>query len=117
MSLKIEIKGRERDAVEATKELLAIDGLQGSYQIPNEVKREGTLVTIAAIVTIVGETITIGEKLYQWHQKNQKPLPNSTDPRTEKVLLVDDDDNNRRLLLKKDVTVEQIQEFLKGQNK
>jgi hypothetical protein len=43
--MKIEIQGR--DAVEATEELLTIEGLEGSYQTLEEVEREGTLVTIS----------------------------------------------------------------------
>lgn len=107
MGMKIEIQGP--DAAEATKELLAIDGLQGSYQLIDEVER-GILATIATIVAIAGGSLTIGEKLYQWNQKYQKSLTNPTGPRIEKVLIIDD--NNRRLLLK-NATVEQIQEFLK----
>jgi hypothetical protein len=106
--MKIEIQGR--DAVEATEELLIIEGLEGSYQTLEEVEREGTLVTIATIVAITSGTLTIAEKLYQWNQKYQKSLQASTEPRIEKVLIVSS--NGRRLLLK-DATVEQIQEILK----
>lgn len=105
--MKIEIQGR--DALQATEELLAIEGLEGSYQIVDEVEREATLATIATIVGIMSGTLTIGEKLYQWNQKYQKSLTDPIGPRIEKVLIVTDD--NRRLLLK-DATVEQIKEIL-----
>jgi hypothetical protein len=107
--MQIEIQGR--DAVAATEELLSIEGVQGSYETLKEVEREGTLATIATIVGILGGTITISEKLYQWSKKYQKSLLNSTEPRIEKVLIVAPSGN--RLLLK-DATVEQIQEILKG---
>ncbi len=107
--MKIEIQGR--DAVKATEELLAIEGLEGSYQTIDEVERGEPLTTIATIVGIVGGTLTIGEKLYQWNQKYQKSLQAPTGPRIEKVLIVTDD--NRRLLLK-DATLEQIKEILEN---
>ncbi len=107
--MKIEIQGR--DAVEATEELLAIEGLEGSYQTINEVERGEPVTTIAAIVAIVGGTLTIGEKLYQWNQNYQKSLHDPTGARIEKVLIVTDD--NRRLLLK-DATLEQIKEILEN---
>ena len=105
--MKIEIQGR--DAVKATEELLAIEGLEGSYETPDKVEREGTLATIATIVGIVGGSLTIAEKLYQWNNKYQKSLQNPNAPRIERVLIVGN--NNRRLLLK-DATLEQIKEIL-----
>lgn len=105
--MKIEIQGW--DAVKATEELLAIEGLEGSYQTIEEVERGEPLTTIATIVGIVGGTLTIGEKLYQWNQKYQKSLQDPNGSRIEKVLIVTDD--NHRLLLK-DATVEQIKEIL-----
>ena len=110
--MKLEIQGR--DAVVATKELLAIEGLEGSYQILEEVKRgevNTTLVTIATIVAITSGTLTIAEKLYQWNQKYQKSLQKPVGSKIEKVLIVAP--NGRRLLLK-DATIEQIKEILEG---
>jgi cysteine synthase len=105
--MKIEIQGR--DAVKATKELLAIEGLEGSYETVSEVEREGTLVTIATIVAITAGTLDIAEKLYEWNKKYQKSLQEPADARIEKVLIVAP--NGNRLVLK-DATVEQIQEIL-----
>ena len=107
--MQIEIQGQ--DAVAATKELLLIEGIQGSYETRKEVEREGTLATIANIVEIFVGTLTISKEIYQWSKKYQKSLPNSTEPRIEKVLIVAP--NGNRLLLK-NATVEQIQEILKG---
>jgi hypothetical protein len=106
--MKIEIQGQ--DAVAATEELLAMKGVEGSYQTLDEVEREGTIATIATIVGIVGGSMTIAEKLYQVNQKYQKSLQGNTTPRIEKVMIVAD--NGKRLLLK-DATVEQIQDILK----
>ena len=46
MTIKIEIEGQ--DAITATEELLAIEELKdkGSYEIINEIEKEGTLATI-----------------------------------------------------------------------
>lgn len=107
--MKIEIQGQE--AVQATEELLAIEGIKGSYETLNLVERGEPLTTIAAIVGIVGGTLTIGEKLYHWNQKYQKPIQDTNGARIEKVLIVTD--NNRRLLLK-DATLEQIKEILES---
>jgi hypothetical protein len=107
--MKIEIQGR--DALQATEELLAIEGLEGSYQTIEEVEREGTLATIATIVGIVSGTLTVAESIYKWKEKYQKSLDDPTGARIEKVLIVTDD--NRRLLLK-DATLEQIKEILEN---
>ncbi len=107
--MKIEIEGQ--DAVNATEELLAIEGLQGSYQRIDEVEREVTLATIATIVGIVGGTLSIAEKLYQWNQKYQKSLQEPAGAKIERVMIVSP--NGRRLLLK-DATIEQIQEIMEN---
>lgn len=107
--MKVEIQGR--DAIDATEELLKIEGLQGSYQTPGAVEREGTLVTIATIVGIVSGSLTVAEKLYEWNKKYQKSLENSAGARIEKVLIVAED--GRRLLLQ-DATIEQIKDILES---
>jgi hypothetical protein len=107
--MKIEIQGQ--DAIKATEELLAIEGLEGSYQTIEEVEREGTLATIATIVGIVSGTWTVAESIHKWKEKHQKSLHDPTGARIEKVLIVTND--NQRLLLK-DATVEQIKEILEN---
>jgi len=106
--MKIEIQGK--DAVKATEELLAIEGLSGSYQTIDEVEREPILTTIATFVGIASGILTIGESIYKWKEKYQNSLQDPNGIRIEKVMLVTKD--NRRLLLK-DATLEQIQEILK----
>jgi hypothetical protein len=105
--MKIEIVGQE--AVYATEELLAIEGIEGSYETLDAVQREGTLATIATIIGIVGGSLTIAEKLYELNKKYQSPL-NPTGVRIEKVMIVNGDN---RLLLK-DATVEQIKDILES---
>ena len=105
--MKIEIQGQ--DAVKATKELLNIQGLEGSYETVDEVEREGTLATIATIVGITAGTLTIAERLYQWNKKYQNRLQNPTSPEIEAVAIIY---SNGNLLLLKDATKEQIREVL-----
>ena len=105
--MKVEIEGS--DAIAATEELLAIEELEGSYEVFDEVEREVTLTTIATVVAIAAGTMTIAEKLYQWREKYQRSLQNPSAPKIEKVLLVGK--NGRRLLLK-DATIEQIKDIL-----
>ncbi len=93
-------------AIAATELLFAKNDLDGSWETPNDIEREGTLVTIATIIGIVGGSLTIAEKLYKWKQHCTKPESNI---KIEKVLLIGD--NNRRLLLK-DATLNQLKELL-----
>ena len=105
--MQIEIQGQ--DAVKATKELLNIQGLEGSYETFDEVERgevNTTLVTIATGIAIASGTLGIADQLYQW---KERIFQNPTGSRIEKVLIVAP--NGNRLLLK-DATVEQIQEIL-----
>lgn len=69
----IEIQGS--DAAQATEDLLAL-GLKGTYEIPNEVVRDGGLATIATVVGITLSTITIAEKLKKWtDERKPRYLP------------------------------------------
>ncbi len=104
--LKIAIDGL--DAVQVTKEILAIEGIEGSYEIVGN-EREGTLATILTIVgigsgtsIIINNTLTIAEKIFQCFKKHEKKL--------EKVEIVS---GEKRLLLK-DATVEQIKDILES---
>jgi hypothetical protein len=103
MKIEIEIEGQQ--AIQATEELLNIEGIEGNYETIDEVEREPILTTIATIVGIVGGTITLAKEIYEWYQKYRR----SKGAKIEKVLIVSP--NGRRLLLK-DATVEQIQEIL-----
>jgi hypothetical protein len=105
--MKIEVQGQ--GAVNATEELLKIEGLQGTYQAIEDVEREGTIATIATIVGIISGSLTIAEKLYEWNKKYKQSLEDQSRAKIEKVLIVADD--GRRLLLQ-DATVEHIQAIL-----
>ncbi|ACC85184.1 hypothetical protein [Nostoc punctiforme] len=106
--MKIEIQGQ--DAVRATEELLAIEGIEGSYQTVDEVERGEPLTTIAAIFGIASATVTIAKAIYEWYQKYQNSRQNLTGAKIEKVLIVTAD--GRRLLLKDTTTLKQIQAIL-----
>ncbi|MGB3508427.1 MAG: hypothetical protein WBA93_04160 [Microcoleaceae cyanobacterium] len=104
--LKIAIDGL--DSILATEEILAIEGIEGSYEIVGN-EREVTLATIATIVgigagtsVIINNTLTIAEKIFQCFKKHEKKL--------EKVEIVS---GEKRLLLK-DATVEQIKDILES---
>ena len=107
--LRIIIEGD--GAVAATEELMQDPSLSGNWEaIGGEEERDGggTLATVATIVGIISGGMTIGEKLYKWHQKYQQP---DSSARIEKVLIERPDGS--RLLIK-DATVEQIDKFLKS---
>lgn len=106
--LKIAIDGL--DAVQATKEILAIEGIEGSYKIDGDCHEKG--VTLATILTIVGigsgtsiiinNTLTIAEKILQCYKKHEKKL--------EKVEIVS---GEKRVVLR-GTTVEQIKDILES---
>ncbi len=104
--LKIAIDGL--DAIQATEEILAIEGIEGSYEkVGNE--REGTLATIATIIgigagtsVIINNTLTIAEKIFQCFKKHDKKL--------DKVEIVS---GEKRLLLE-DATVDKIKDILES---
>jgi hypothetical protein len=98
------------DSFEVTEDLMEDPDLSGACErIDGEGERDGggTLATVATIVGIISGGMTIGEKLHKWHQKYQQP---DSSARIEKVL-IERADGSR--LLMKDVSVEQIDKFLK----
>lgn len=99
--MQIEIEGQ--DAIQATEELLTLEGIEGSYETTDEVEKEGTLVTIATIIGIVSGGVTIAQPIYNWFQKNHQSK------RIEKAMIIYPD--GRRLLLK-NATLGQIKAFL-----
>ncbi|MEA5628377.1 hypothetical protein [Nostoc sp. UHCC 0251] len=107
--MKIEIQGQ--DALQATEELLKIEGLSGSYETVKEKEKEAfTLATIISIVGMTSGILNIAEKLFQWKEKYQKSKQDTNGAKIEKVLIVTAD--GRRLLLKDTTTLEQIQAIL-----
>ncbi|MBW4657419.1 MAG: hypothetical protein KME15_02000 [Drouetiella hepatica Uher 2000/2452] len=100
----VEVQGI--DAIAATEELLAIPGVEGSWETEEEAQREGTLAVIATIVGIVGGTMAIAEQIRKWYQEYRR---SQSGKKIEKVLIVGR--NGQRLLLE-NATIEQIQEIL-----
>lgn len=106
--LKIAIDGL--DAVQATKEILAIEGIEGSYKIDGDGYEKGdALATILKIVgifsgtsTTINGTLTIAEKIFQCYKKHEKKL--------EKVEIVS---GEKRVVLQ-GATVEQIKDILES---
>lgn len=103
---EIQIAIAAPDPIPATEELLAIEGLSGSYVVENETEKVELLTAIATIIGIVGGTIAIAEKIYGWYQAYRKGKDKKT---VEKVMLISDD--GKKLLLE-GATVEQIKALL-----
>lgn len=83
------------DAITATKELLAIEGITGNYIVNSEdVKKEAVITTIATIVGLVGGTLAIAEQIRKWYQEYKQQ---QSGKKIAKVLIVGR--NGRRLLL------------------
>lgn len=73
------------DAVAATAALLALPGVSGSFEVSQEVEKEGTLAAIATLVGIVGGGMAIAEQIRKWYGEYRGNLES---PRIEKVLIV-----------------------------
>jgi hypothetical protein len=101
--MQIEIQGR--DAIKVAQDIVATDGVQGSYEVISEVEK-GPLATIATIIGITTGAMTIAEKLYEL---NKKSVNSPESVKIERVLVVGK--NGDRLLLK-DATLEQLQRLL-----
>ncbi|NBD31731.1 MAG: hypothetical protein GVY17_01830 [Cyanobacteria bacterium] len=102
--MRIEIVGKEAEV--AAQELLNLEGIDGSYETLDEAQKEGVLTTIATIIGIVGGTMTIAEKLYNWYQKYKQ---RNSGKSIEKAMIVMDD--GQRFLLE-NVTLEQLKALL-----
>ena len=102
--MEIEIVGQEAEA--ATQELLAIPGIEGSYEKLDELHRAELLTTMATIVIIVNGTMAIAKQIHEWYQKYRKKGSGRT---IKKVMIITDD--GRRLILE-GATIEQIKELL-----
>ena len=95
-------------AIEATDELLAIEGVEGSFAVDEEIQREGVLATIAIIVGIVSGTLAVAEQIRKWYQEYKQ---GKSGKKIAKVLIVGR--NGDRLLLE-NATVEQIRKVLES---
>ncbi len=95
-------------AIAATEELLAMEGIEGSYAINEELEREALLATIASIVGIVSGTLAVAEQIRKWYQEYKQ---GKSGKKIAKVLIVGR--NGDRLLLE-NATVEQIRKVLES---
>jgi hypothetical protein len=103
--IKFAIEGE--DAITATKELLAIEGITGNYTVNSEeIKKEAVITTVATIVGLVGGTLAIAEQIRKWYQEYKQQ---QSGKKIAKVLIVGG--NGRRLLLE-NATIEQIRQIL-----
>ena len=102
--IQIEIQGT--DAIAASEELFSLPEIAVNWQRVGEVERGEIITTIGAIVGIVGGSIAIAEKIYNWYQKYKQ---SKSVKKIDKVLLVSK--TGKRLLLA-DATIEQIKAIL-----
>ena len=105
--IKVEIQGT--NAIAATEELFSLPGISGNWQTvggEDDKAKAVTLVTIGAIVGIVGGTMAIAEQIRKWYQEYKQ---GKSSKKIDKVLLVSS--NGNRLLLE-GATIEQIKEIL-----
>jgi hypothetical protein len=60
--IQFSIKGE--NAITATEELLALEGITGDYSVDSEdVKKEAVITTVATIVGLVGGNLAITEQI------------------------------------------------------
>jgi DNA-binding transcriptional regulator YbjK len=105
--IKFAIEGEE--AILATEELLAIEGITGDYTADSEdVRKEAVITTVATIVGIVGGTMAIAEQIRKWYQEYKQK---QSGKKIAKVLIVGR--NGRRLLLE-NATIEEIRQILES---
>jgi len=104
--IQIEIQGQ--DAIAAAQDLFSNCGLNGNYEIVEEVGKEGTLAAIATVIGIVSSTSSAAEQIQKWYQDYKQ---GKLGKNIEKVLIVGR--NGQRLLLDT-ATLEQIQQSLAG---
>ena len=95
-------------AIEATEDLLAIAGIDGSFIVDEEIQREGVLATIASIVGIVSGALAVAEQIRKWYQEYKQ---GKSGKKIAKVLIVGR--NGDRLSLE-NATIEQIRKVLEG---
>lgn len=104
--IKFAIEGE--GAIEATEELLRLEGIEGSFTVDEEVQREGVIATIASIVGIVSGTLAVAEQIRKWYQAYKD---GKSGKKIAKVLIVGRKGN--RLLLE-NATIEQIRKVLEN---
>ena len=102
--LQIAIEGTAADTAAAA--LIALDGVDGSYEVSDAVQKDGGLTAVATIIGIVGGVMTIAEQLHKWYAAWRKRQADQR--KIEKVLIV----TAKGRLLLEGATVEDIAKAL-----
>lgn len=109
--MRIEIVGRASS--EATNDLLAIEGVDGSVENTGTKYREGVFVTVATIVAITSGTLTIADKIYAWYQKWKSDKEKNNESINRVVLIAS---NDSRILLGS-ASIEEVKELFDSEFK
>ena len=62
-----------------------MEGIEGSYDVDEEIQREGVLATIASIIGIASGALTIAEQIRKWYQEYKQ---GKSGKKIAKVLIV-----------------------------
>jgi hypothetical protein len=95
-------------ALQEARELLTMEGIEGSHDVDEEIQREGVMAVIATIVGIASGALAIAEQIRKWYQEYKQ---GKSGKRIAKVLIVGR--NGDRLLLE-NATIEQIRKVLES---
>ena len=71
--IQLEIEGV--GAIPATELLLALEGIDVTYETVGENTKEGTLAAIASIVAITVGTMDIASRLHKWYSTHKQASP------------------------------------------
>jgi hypothetical protein len=104
---EIQLTVEGEGAIAATKALLAIPDIQGSYKPAGETDREIVLATIVTILAAAKSGIDVAAKIHEWYQRSKQ---GSGAQKIDKALLIGS--RGQRILLE-GATVEQIRNILK----
>ncbi|MBX2861968.1 MAG: hypothetical protein KTR27_00310 [Leptolyngbyaceae cyanobacterium MAG.088] len=102
--LQIAIEGAAADT--AAEALVALEGVEGSYEVSGAVQKDGGLTAVATIVGIVGGVLTIAEQLHKWYTAWRERQQEQG--KIDKVLIV----TSKGRLLLEGATVEDIAKAL-----
>ena len=104
--IQLEIEGV--GAIPATESLLALEGIDVTYETVGKNTKEGTLAAIASIVAITVGTMDIASRLHQWYATHKQT---DSSQRIEQVVLVD---RQGQRVLMANASIEQIKAVLES---
>ena len=102
--LQIAIEGAAADI--AAEALVALDGVEGRYEVSDAVQKDGGLTAVATVVGIVGGVMAIAKQLHEWYAAWRERQQDR--PKIDKVLIV----TKKGRLLLEGATVEDIAKAL-----